>query len=273
MYKYKDITKYIGKTYGNLTIIGPAMKKIDKQGKRRTIVRCECSCENHTIVWVTMYELIYGHVRSCGCLRKNVSVTHNLSKTKVYKIYHNMITRCYNPNATGYERYGGRGICICDDWHTPADNNYTGFLNFYNWMYSHGYHDQPKDTPRNDQLSIDRIDTNGNYSPQNCRIITMREQAKNKHNNRYINDGTNVYTYFEFARVYNLRGSYVIGKIKKGWNLDAIVYAAKHPELGIHRPYRVQQHLYDDNTYFDKDGFMVLIPKIENQFKDFRERT
>ena len=90
-----------------------------------------------------------------------------------------MKARCYNPNEKSYNRYGGRGIQVCDEWlaydHDKKEN--TGFLTFYNWANANGY---------NDDLSIDRIEVNGNYCPENCRWITAREQGWNKQNNVYI---------------------------------------------------------------------------------------
>lgn len=89
--------------------------------------------------------------------------THGFSKTKLYKIWLNMKSRCYNKTATRYERYGGRGIFVCDEW----KNN---FMNFYNWACNNGYIEG---------LSIERIDINDGYYPQNCKWITKSEQSKN----------------------------------------------------------------------------------------------
>lgn len=85
---------------------------------------------------------------------------------RLYRIYHGMKQRCYNPNSPNWEYYGGRWISICDEW--LGEN---GFENFYAWSMSHGYRDD---------LTIDRIDTNGNYSPDNCRWTTMKVQNNNK---------------------------------------------------------------------------------------------
>jgi len=90
--------------------------------------------------------------------------THGLSRTRLYKIWFGMKSRCYNNNTKGFENWGGRGIIVCDEW-------LNDFLSFYNWALKNGY---------KDNLSIDRINNNGNYEPNNCRFITIQEQQKNK---------------------------------------------------------------------------------------------
>ena len=92
---------------------------------------------------------------------------HGLSKTRLYKIHEDMIDRCYNLNNKSYKYYGGRGIVVCDAWRNDKRA-------FFNWALSHGY---------NDNLSIDRIDINKGYSPNNCRWVTIAEQQRNKRNN------------------------------------------------------------------------------------------
>lgn len=92
---------------------------------------------------------------------------HGYSKSKLYKILNGMKNRCYNKNAYNYSYYGGRGITICDDW-------LNDFMTFYDWAINSGY---------KEGLSIDRIDVNGNYEPNNCRWKTSKQQCNNKRNN------------------------------------------------------------------------------------------
>lgn len=126
---------------------------------------CMCECGNTAVIKSTY--LIKGKTKSCGCLHKDMlrarSITHNQSKTRLYRIWGNMISRCENPKVACYPYYGGRGIKIAPEWKT--------FVNFQKWSCSNGY---------SDNLTIDRIDTNGNYEPSNCRWTDMATQSRNR---------------------------------------------------------------------------------------------
>ena len=158
-----------GGRYGRLTVIKEA-------GRKRKEVLWECRCDCGRIAHVSGYYLRSGHTKSCGCLipetSKKVNVTHGLYKTRLHCIYTNMKTRCYNPNYYLYHRYGGRGIAICDDW--LGEN---GLHNFAEWSMKNGY---------SENLSIDRIDNDKGYSPENCRWVTMKQQQNNRSTNHII---------------------------------------------------------------------------------------
>lgn len=164
MPKFMDLT---GKTFGYLTPIKLLPKT--KHGKNRWLCKCKCGKFATPIT----YNLTHGITLSCGCIRHDPShetYTHGKSKERIYSIYLGMKKRCYNTNEKSYPRYGGKGITICAEW-------LNDFMSFYNWSMANGY---------NDSLSIDRIDNLKGYSPDNCRWITMADQAKNKSNNTYI---------------------------------------------------------------------------------------
>ena len=118
-------------------------------------------------------------------------IMHGKRKTRLYRIWANIKTRCYNERDPHFKRWGNRGITMCAEW---KDN----FQNFYDWSMSHGY---------SDDLTIDRIDNNGNYEPGNCRWITIKEQDRNKRTNHLITYNNKTYCIAEWAEITNINKS------------------------------------------------------------------
>lgn len=164
MGKVKDLA---GMTFGRLKVIEFA--GIAKN--RSALWKCECSCENHTIIVVQSSNLRNGNTQSCGCLHKEKfnGYKHGHKHTKLYSVWCGMKARCQNPNSTSYKNYGGRGIKVCKEWQT--------FEPFYEWSIKNGY---------KEGLSIEREDVNGNYEPSNCHWATQKEQANNTRLNHFI---------------------------------------------------------------------------------------
>ncbi|ADH03201.1 HNH endonuclease [Bacillus phage W.Ph.] len=133
-----------------------------------------CTCDCGTVKVVRCDGVINGTVKSCGCLMKETNrdskLTHGDSYTRLYSIYQNMKARCNNPNNPKYEYYGGRGIAVCEEW-------LTDFATFKQWSETNGY---------NSALTIDRVDNNKNYEPDNCRWVTMAQQLRNTRRSKLI---------------------------------------------------------------------------------------
>jgi hypothetical protein len=157
-----------GEKRNRLTYIREAEPYLSPKGGkfRQIFVTCECSPDKEYIVRLDSF--LNGHLKSCGCYSiektKERMTTHGKYETRIYKIYKGMKRRCYCSSRPNYKDYGGRGIIICDEWL----NNFT---TFYEWSISHGY-EYP--------LTIDRIDNNGNYEPNNCQWITIEGQQNKK---------------------------------------------------------------------------------------------
>lgn len=155
-----------GKRFGHLFVTG--ISQSSKDGRAQWVCKCDCG----KVVITSGKRLINGNTKSCGCARVTAAilngkknVIHGKTKTPTWNSWSNMRDRCFNPNAVGYEYYGGRGISICDRW-----NSFDNFLSDMG--------------ERPAFCTIDRINPDGNYHPENCRWSTAIQQANNKRNNR-----------------------------------------------------------------------------------------
>lgn len=207
--KFIDLTE---KRFGKLTVL----KREKNYKESKALWLCKCDCGKLTIK--ETYYLKHKKNCSCGCFCNklyginNPSYKHGLSKSVEYRhicsILGSMRCRCYNISNSGYNKYGGRGIKICDEW---IDKE-TGFKNFYNWAMSNGY---------KIGLSIDRIDVNGNYEPSNCRWVTNKEQQNNKRNNHYITYNEETHTMKEWSEILNINYNVLRARLNNyNWSIE-----------------------------------------------------
>lgn len=206
--------KIIGQTFGRLTVLKIHHKKQRYNKKTGTkngneyFYLCQCTCGNLTVVSGIL--LRNSTTRSCGCLAHDVlmerNTKHNLTNSRIHTIWAGMKRRCYNKNDKCYKDYGKRGISVCSEWKKD-------FLSFYNWAISNGY---------SDNLSIDRIDNNGNYEPSNCKWSTNVEQANNRRTTSYIIHNNKKYTAHELSKMSKCSQEYITELIKRGHSFEDI---------------------------------------------------
>lgn len=194
-------TKWEGRKFSNLTIESVIR---DSHG---VVTRCICICGCGNKTNVAVAHLYYGHTKSCGCLKASFDgrPTHGLSKSPEYYTWNQMIQRCTNPKTESFPLYGGRGITVCDEWRT--------FERFYADM-------GPRPSPKH---SIDRIDSDGPYAPNNCRWVLGKVQHRNRRNNRILKVGGVSCPVAEWAERTGIPASAIYGRIHIGWSDERAV--------------------------------------------------
>lgn len=183
---------YIGYSIGCLTVID----EVEKKGTERCFL-CKCSTCGGT------------HIRRLSNIKKHGTCGHKfkqLNYKRIYDTWRGMKKRCYLKSNQNYKWYGARGITVCDEWLNPD--------NFYNWAMANGY---------NDNLTIDRIDVNGNYEPNNCRWVDIKTQQNNKRNNKYITYKGETKTMSEWAKTLNINYSLLKSRLLSGWTFDMAI--------------------------------------------------
>lgn len=210
MGKEKDLT---GQRFGRLVALNKIGKYTAPNGSKVNIWHCICDCGNYKDA--TTSALLSKKTQSCGCLQTESRYTHHLTHDKLYVVYRGMKDRCYNKNAKAYPNYGGRGIGICDNW-------MEDFLNFYNWSIDNGYAEG---------LTIDRIDVNGDYCPENCRWITHKAQQFNKRTNvRFAYNGMYL-TLPEWSEIVGINVDTLASRIyTRHWSIEKALSEPLHKE-------------------------------------------
>lgn len=197
-----------GEKFGRLTV----SEYYGVSDKNQIFWKCICECGNEVIVKTA--DLTSGVRKSCGCLQVESGKSnykYGCRTNRLYRIWRGMKARCLNKKTPQYCFYGGKGISICEEW-------IHDFSKFQTWALSNGY---------SDELTIDRINVNGNYEPANCRWATIKEQANNKTNNLYITENGKTQTLAEWCEEFNANRDKVKYYMKKYPFLEALEKGVK----------------------------------------------
>lgn len=191
-----------GQRFGRLTVIRRAGSS---HGHATWLCKCDCGNEHIT----SANYLKQGHTTSCGCrnqeVRRKRYLVHGESKgNRLYRIWQAMKRRCYNPKAAFYKDYGGRGIKVCDQW-------MHDFPAFRDWALANGYADN---------LTIDRIDEEGSYCPENCRWATAKQQVNNRRITKRLTYNGKTQSLSEWADATGIAHATIEGRLKRGWSIE-----------------------------------------------------
>lgn len=203
MGKFIDLT---GQRFGRLVVL----ERASNGSYQQTRWLCQCDCGNKCIVQAGA--LKSGNSKSCGCLHRDRVTTHGQTKARLHTIWSSMKRRCNNANCKEYRWYGGKGIKVCQEW----KDSYEAFRD---WANTHGYADN---------LTIDRIDGNRDYEPNNCRWITLSEQQRNKETTHLLTYKGVTKPLITWAEELGLNKYTVRGRVEYGWtNPEEILFGKK----------------------------------------------
>ena len=208
--RLSDKDDLTGKVFSFLRVISLCDERNPYDNSRMGLCKCVCG---KTVKYTTQ-QLKKGTCKSCGCMKQAIRLgtgkwtKHGMSHSRLYHIWQNMKGRCLNPKNHAYHLYGGRGIRVCDEW--------LDFEKFALWAVSNGY---------DSCLSIDRIDVNGNYEPENSRFSTMKEQAFNRRTTIKITYDNETHSLSEWSRILSISRSTITKRYKDGLSIKDILFA------------------------------------------------
>lgn len=210
LHYYKDLT---GQKFGRLVV----EKYLYTNNRRKAVWKCKCDCGKY--VEIPSERLLQKFTKSCGCLhsessKQNVKKAtekklkyHTEAEKIIYHTFSQMKRRCYKSKCKAYKNYGARGIKIYDKWLKEPKL-------FYEWSIDNGWEKG---------LSIDRINVNRDYKPNNCRWVSNLVQQNNKRNNRYLEYKGQIHTTAEWSRILNIPKGTIADRLKKGWETEKIL--------------------------------------------------
>lgn len=211
----RQATDMTGKRVGRLTVV----RRVGSSDKQALwLCRCDCGAEKV----ISGGTLRQGKTKSCGCVyratrteiaRKSIAKEkHGDSFKRLYFVWNDMKARCYNPNDVSYKNYGGRGIVVCDEWRTD-------YAAFKEWAYKTGYDENAK----RGECTLDRIDKDGNYSPDNCRWAGMKLQSNNRRNTPMITINGRCAPITEWAAEAGLPRGLLYARLRRGWSGEELI--------------------------------------------------
>ena len=200
-----------GQRFGRLLVLDNHIPSTDGT---KWLCRCDCGVEKY----VSIRKLRNGHTISCGCFNKEkaleLNYIHGDSRTgeRLYSIWRNMKARCRAQSGYNYNTYGARGIKVCSEW----ENSYTSFKN---WALANGY---------SDELTLDRIDGNKGYFPENCRWATTKEQSLNRRTTKLLTFNGKTQYISEWAEDLGISPNLIYTRLSRGWELDKVLSPKKY---------------------------------------------
>ncbi len=213
----------VGKKFGRLSVL-----ERDSTGNNGAVTwKCRCDCGN--IVSVNGSALRNGHTSSCGCYQKDIATVsakqmgqkntrHGMSYERIHGIWRGMKQRCSDPNSDDYKNYGARGITVCPEWS-------ESFEAFRDWALANGYRDD---------LTIDRIDNDGPYAPENCRWATGAEQNNNRRNTRLVTFNGKTQSLQQWANETDIPRGTIAARLRTGWSVERAltepIHEARRPK-------------------------------------------
>lgn len=196
----------LGQRFGRLTVINETSMRANGS----ILWECRCDCGN--TVLVRSSHLRRGGVLSCGCYNQEIITTHGDKDNPLYHTYQCMKNRCNSPSNPQYKDYGGRGIKVCEEW----ANSYEAFKE---WSLANGY----KPNCKRGECTIDRIDNDGDYSPENCRWVDMKVQGRNRRNNHLLTINGETHCIVEWAEIAGIVPGRISTRLRRGWSAyDAV---------------------------------------------------